>query len=143
MIRPPIVSADPKYRKKVLRIVLLASIAGFALLALLIPPLEKASTHADPARTLATMKIALAILLLIPVLLMIVIIRIAVKTIKQKQFPPEGMQVLRDTTILYDGDATKRGIILLILAFLIIDFCFAAAFIAMKLLSSLPLKSLS
>lgn len=137
MNNPDMYPADPEYRKRVLRVSLLGVVLGLLLLGLMIPRLEKAVNFEDPAKALAIIKIVLLVTILIPALLTIYIIRIAVKTIRQRQFPPEGTRVLRDTPMLYDSDAVKRGSILFVLAVLILDACVFAAIIVVKLIGTM------
>ena len=137
MNRPDMMPADPDYRKKVLLILLLITLVGFLLLALAVPFVNQLFDQANPEQALQTLKLVLSVLILMPTLFSVYIIRIAIRTLRQQQFPPEGVKVMRDTPIVYDGKAKQRGIILLVLAGLIDNISIFAFVIILKLFETI------
>ncbi len=126
----PILRADPAYRKKMIRIFLSALLVGFILLSLAIPKLENATLAKDPGKALITIKLILVLLLVIPALLCIYLLRIAINSIKLRQFPPPGTKVIKDTPIFSDAEAVKRGLILLFFALILMFLCLFSAALA-------------
>ncbi len=137
MNRETILKADPEYRRKVIRIFLSAVIVGFIVLSLVIPMLEKATVMDNPMAVFNAFKHVLVLLLIIPAFLCIYLLRIAIKSIKHRCFPPPDTKVIKDTPILYEEEAVKRGIILLIFAFILIFFCFFSAAHAISFMDTL------
>lgn len=136
MNRPDLVPADPKYRKKVLRIFLICTAIGFTLLAALVPYLDKLVTGRNPEQSLRILSLVMIVLTLMPILVAVYIIRIALQTLEQRRFPPNGMKVFRDTPLLFEDDAKKRASILLLLSAIIISLSLIMALFGVRLISS-------
>lgn len=132
-----IMAADPEYRRKVLRIVVLIIVLGLLALSLITPKLDQLAKLQDPEKALKWVTALLVVIFMIPVILTVFIIRIAVMTMKQRQYPPEGIKLLKDTPVLYNEEAKKRAVLMLFLSVLIIDTCVFMAIIAVKLAVSL------
>lgn len=130
MERPEYLYADPVYRKKVFILVLLIALGGTVCLTLLIPRLESYLSHQESETALNIVKYILLILLLIPALFSLLMVRIAIRTIKQGQFPPEGFKVIKDTRILYDDAAKARARIIIAIALLLFIMCISTAVFA-------------
>ncbi len=132
-----IMPADPEYRRKVFRIVILIVVLGLLALSLITPKLDKLVNAEHPEKLLTWLTVILIALLLIPAGMAVYLIRIAILTLRQRQYPPEGLKLLRDTPILYEEEAKKRAILLIFASVMIIDLCVFMAIIALKLFASL------
>jgi hypothetical protein len=132
-----IVKADPTYRKKVIVLTLLTLLIGFILLAFAMPILDRSIASQKPEYALKVISYTLAVLMLIPGLLSLVILRIGIMTIKQKCYPPEGVKVFKDTILLTDEAAVKRGRIGIMFAIAIMLLCFAGAALAINFMGVL------
>lgn len=132
-----ILKADPVYRKKVLRIFFSALLVGLLLLSLVIPMLEKAAATNDPGKALLLIKYILVALLVLPAILSALILRIALKSIKCRMYPPPGTKVLKDTPVFSEAEAVKRGWILLFLTLVLIFVCLVTAGMAFFLMGTL------
>jgi hypothetical protein len=132
-----IVKADPKYRKRIIRMVFLVLIAGFILLRFAIRIFDYYLTAQNPETSLMIVSYTLATLFIIPAILSIVMLRIGSKTIKQRCFPPEGLKVFKDTPQLLDEDAIKRGKIMVGFAISIMLLCMAGTYLAITCVRTL------
>ncbi len=124
MNRPDILPADPAYRKKVIKILLISAIAGFLILAVLSKVIDKQVESGDPGKLIGLMTLLIALMVTGLTGYSIYLVRIAIKTKRQAQFPPPGMKVIRDTPILYDDAARQRAKQLIVFAALIIGSSF-------------------
>lgn len=132
-----IVKADPDYRKKVFRLVLLILFIGFILLGLAIPMLQNSLVSKQPEAAIRILSYILAALLLLPALLSFILIRIGYRSIKERCFPPEGIRLIKDTALLTDQAAVKRGKLMIIFAITLICLCVSCAVYAVSILGSL------
>lgn len=127
MERPEYLYADPVYRKKVIILVLIIALGGTLILTLLTPLFNDYHTHQKPEIALYIIRYTLLVLLIIPVMFTFYMIRFAVSTIKQGQFPPSGTKVIKDTRILYDNAAKSRARFLIALSVILFIMCLVMA----------------
>lgn len=132
-----IVKADPKYRKQIIRMVFLVLIAGFILLRFAIRIFDSYLTAQHPETSLTIVSYTLAALFIIPAILSLIMLHIGRKTIKQRCFPPEGLKVLKDTPLLLDEDAVKRGKLMFGFAIAIMLLCVAGIYLAISIVGTL------
>jgi len=134
-MEPEYLQADPAYRKKVLIVMGLILVGGFLALLLAMPWAEEQLRSAEPEMASKVVK-TVYILLMVPLIVICVLmIRMARKSLKELQFPPSGTRVIKDTQIFRDTEAQKRAIMMIIFAGLIMLFGSASALLMFKLLS--------
>jgi hypothetical protein len=137
MNRPDMIPADPDYRKKVLKKLVVIALAGIVLFVFATQLVERQMNQPSPEDAIRTIKLLLAFLLVLPLAIASYFIVMGIRTLRYGQFPPEGTKVLRDTPIMYDNAAKKRGILLLILSGLIVNFGILALVFFLRFLKAL------
>lgn len=115
-----IIYAEPFYRKKFIRFLLLFTVIGVVVIAYLIPLARQYLMQQPDGVYINVLKYITMGIFTIPLLFSLFIIKYALVCMKQKRFPPSGAKVLRDTRVLYDESARKRSVILLFIAMLLI-----------------------
>lgn len=129
--------ADPQYRSRVLRLFILLALIGMLMLGLLLPYLKESLLRMEPEAAIRLIRPYLSALFLLPTLIGFYLCYYAVRCLRQGRFPTEGTKVIRDTPILYERAATKRCVILIFLAVLLIDFSVIALIYLNRLLNLL------
>ena len=127
--------ADPSYKKKVLILIILLFGLGAACLNWLIPLFNSYLIQQKPDVALRVIMCITIALLIVPGSFVIYILRIALRTLRQGQFPPTGLKVFKDTRILYDEAARTRAKIIIGLAITVMLLCISIFILIVKLIN--------
>jgi len=103
------ITADPKYRKRVL--IKGAIYMGIALVAVLwiIPHASGYLMETNPARAFLFLETLIFLILLLMILSWINVLSVGIQCIRQKQYPPKDVPVFMDMVLITGRKAVTKG----------------------------------
>lgn len=113
--------ADPKERRKIILLCLIAVVAGGVLLLVCDMLIFSAAEDAEVAIQQVNIIIGFLFVLALPIIFISrTLWRIGRDTIKTRRFPPPGMKVIRDVVVVSGVAARRRGKLLQVFAILFV-----------------------
>jgi hypothetical protein len=144
-----IIPADKQYRRRLIVIYIPILVIGLVLVGWGIPWLHEYMRNLAPREALNVTKTTLAIVFLSIIPIALYLFTLGRKVIGSGRFPPPGVKVVRDTTLLEGGKARFRGRVLVVLSICLIFLSILGAIYTLHTLNKLapekgkPLKSKS
>ena len=104
-----IAPADKDYRKRLIRLLVVLFCLGFLAILWAVPAALEYLNSLEPRDSLWLVEILLALMFVGMVPPGIYLWRLAWRILKEERFPPSGMKLVRDTTVLHGKSARFRG----------------------------------
>ena len=113
-----IIRADKKYRNKALGLLFLLGLLGTLLIIWGLPSGMEYLKRLDPKTAFLIIDLVLVFIMLSMIPIGLFLLKLSRKILKYECFPPPGMKVIKDTTIVKGQKAKVKGQILLFISIL-------------------------